>query len=224
MLVFSYGGSLIFSDGGVNANVKKFIEFLGERRALVVVGGGRVAREYQEAARSLGVDGKDDLDSIAISVTRVNASMLQKMASPSRVSPVIPAENVAMKKEAGLYDLVFMGGTVPGQTTDMVALKACAALGEDFLYNLTKVDGVFEEDPSENPDAALIEETSCSELERLWGVEKHEPGLNYPIEPLALSFARDNGIGMAVLNGNDIENLKSLLSGGEWRGTRIRPD
>jgi len=228
MLVVSYGGSLLFDEKGINPSVKDFISFLKKNEAVVVVGGGPVARTYISALRGLGVSRSDRLDLIAIDVTRLNAKLLGHALSSEGVviNGEMPVDEALAAKAAKKAKLILMGGTVPGQTTDMVALKVCAAMGklaERKLYNLTKVDGIFDSNPSENRNAKLIESITCTELERMWNVKEHKPGLNYPIEPQALSFAKDYGIEMFVVNGNDMQNFSALLSGKKWRGTHVLP-
>lgn len=222
MLVVSYGGSLIFGKDGVNDSVKKFLDFLQDKSALVVTGGGTVARDYIKGAKKLGVSDPEVLDLIAIGVTRMNAELLRAALSLKRdgVSTKIPHDPESLQRELESSEVVFMGGTVPGQTTDMVALRACTTIGEKTLYNLTKVDGIFTANPHEDESAELIAQATCSEIEDAWGGARHKPGLNYPIEPQALSFARENGIEMFVLSG-DTDNFKALLEGKDWLGTHL---
>lgn len=223
MLVASYGGSLIFTANGLNPNVEKFVKFLSDKKGIVVTGGGTVARTYIKSAKALGITDHAELDRLAIEVTRLNASLLQRVLSKSNksVSPAIPYDEASLAEEAKKFDLVFMGGTLPGQTTDMVALKLCVALGEKKLYNLTKVDGIYTANPHEDESATLIKKATCSEIVELWGINEHKPGLNYPIEPQALSFAKNHGIEIFILNGNDVKNFENLIAGKDWRGTHL---
>ena len=85
----------------------------------LVVGGGRTAREYIGYARKLGAD-ESYLDEIGISCTRLNA-MLLIAALGEKAAPVVANDFDHALQLAGNYDVVVMGGTHPGHTTDAVA-------------------------------------------------------------------------------------------------------
>src|SRR3989344_9224204 len=81
-IIISLGGSLIIPD-----NID--IEFLKEFKALVlsqiaqgkkfviITGGGKICRRYQEAAKELASPSDEDLDWIGIASLKVNAELMR---------------------------------------------------------------------------------------------------------------------------------------------------
>ncbi len=91
-LVISVGGSLVVPNGGIDtAFLKEFKTLISKNvkhgwRFVIVVGGGGTARQYQQAARSIGKLQRDDIDWLGIHSTRLNShlmrTVLRDMAHP----------------------------------------------------------------------------------------------------------------------------------------------
>src|SRR4030043_1613018 len=102
IIVISVGGSLICPDRIDTEFLKRFKEIIEKhikqgRRFILIAGGGKTARYYQEAARSVASLNKEDLDWIGIHATRINAQLLrtvfQKYAKPKVIkNPIEPVE------------------------------------------------------------------------------------------------------------------------------------
>ena len=77
ILVYSLGGSILA--GRDPASLRKYASALFDlakkHRIYVVVGGGKIAREYIEKARALGAS-EAFCDQIGIEATRLNAALL----------------------------------------------------------------------------------------------------------------------------------------------------
>ena len=80
--VISLGGSIIVPDQVDGSFLKKFREIIvslqGER-FVIICGGGRVCRNYQNAARELAAVSNEDLDWIGIAATRLNAELVRTL-------------------------------------------------------------------------------------------------------------------------------------------------
>ena len=82
-IVMSVGGSLIVPgqiDTTFIANLKTFIDTQTTeygRRFIIIAGGGRTARNYQEAAATVSDLAPDDLDWMGIHATRLNGHLLR---------------------------------------------------------------------------------------------------------------------------------------------------
>ncbi|NTU99420.1 UMP kinase, partial [Candidatus Falkowbacteria bacterium] len=80
--IISLGGSLIVPDQIDTAFLKAFKKLLESRikegeRFILISGGGRTARNYQQAAKSVAKLHDDDVDWLGIHATRINAHLLR---------------------------------------------------------------------------------------------------------------------------------------------------
>ena len=113
------------------------------------------------------------LDEIGIAGTRLNATVLQQVLLEigCDVAPLRPAHTIDDARELlDDHHIVVMGGTVPGHTTDTVAVKLAAAVHARHCIIATNVSHVFTKDPRHHDDAEALTEISLNELEnrRRW--------------------------------------------------------
>jgi uridylate kinase len=224
-IVMSVGGSLIVPDQidtGFLASLKDFIETAvakGDRRFVIIAGGGRTARRYQEAVDSLhGLD-KEDLDWIGIHATRLNGHLLRTIFKDIAYRTMItnPDDILDAPKDARV---IIAAGYRPGASTDLRAIQIAERVGATKVVNLSNIDYVYTADPKTNPTATPITDITWSEFRKLIPSE-WDPGLSSPFDPVAARAAEEKGIEVACLNGAKLEELKKYLDGGEFVGTRI---
>lgn len=187
----------------------------------LVVGGGRVAREYIETARDLGAN-EIALDQIGIDVTRLNARLLiaalEEVAAPT---PFETYEDAAAALRWG--DVPVMGGMIPGQTTDAVGAALAETVDADLLVYATSVAGVYSADPNEDPDATHYDELTTSDLvDIIAGIEMNA-GSNAPVDLPAAKLIQRSGTRTIVLNGADPETVRQAVESGEHDGTEVVP-
>jgi uridylate kinase len=187
---------------------------------LYVVGGGRVARDYIEAARKYGIDNRGQ-DMLGIAATRLNA-LLVELALKKAGIEVIFIENIKDTRRLEQYQVIVTGGTEPGHTTDIVAVQYAAMFGCNWMINITQVGGVYDEDPTKHPDAKLVYAIKGSEIVERWGTS-HQPGMNLPIEPRAVEVARRHGISICII-GPDIRDLEDAILNRRCKGTLVIPE
>jgi len=135
------------------------IEIIRDRVAMddrigLVVGGGAAAREGIALARPI-INSEDRLDRIGIAATRLNAAIVRESLAEAGIpaSGTIPH---SVNEAASLLEerqVVVMGGTRPGHTTDAVAIRLAVAVGAERCVIATNVAKVHESDPSTDPDA-----------------------------------------------------------------------
>jgi uridylate kinase len=108
--------------------------------------------------------------------------------------------------------VVFGAGTGnPYFTTDTAAALRAAESGADLLIKATKVDGVYDDDPEQNPNARRFERLTYLEA------------LNLQVRVMdstAITLCMDNHVPIVVLNLWDPESLERVVSG-EPVGTLI---
>src|SRR3989344_4542348 len=114
--VISLGGSLVTNPFTAD-NIAKYVKILNELKKkcgtlVVVVGGGKPAREYQQVARELGMQDKH-LDQIGTYITHANALML---AHALGANDSILRTDEDLAKQLGKHDVFLCGGTKPGQS------------------------------------------------------------------------------------------------------------
>lgn len=192
------------------------------RRIALVVGGGLPAREGIELARNATTDA-DRLDTVGIAATRLNATILQQILLDigCDVAPEIPTTTQRAADLLEEYHIVLMGGTVPGHTTDAVAVSLARDSSASHVVIATNVSHVYSDDPRSNPDAEAFTMMSFSELVEITGIERAEPGVSAVIDPIAVGLAQSMAMRIAVLDGRELARLEAAIEGKEFEGTII---
>ncbi len=114
------------------------------------------------------------------------------------------------------------GAGQPGPSSDWDATWLAKRLKTTNIVTLKDIDGVYSEDPDKNPNSTRLPNVSWDEYLKIIGnPDKHTPGANLPVDPIAARLAKENKITFYVVSGTDFENLKNLLTGNEYIGTRI---
>ncbi len=192
------------------------------RRIALVVGGGLPAREGIELARNATTN-VDLLDTVGIAATRLNATILQQILLDigCDVAPVIPTTTQEAASLLEEYHIVLMGGTVPGHTTDAVAIALARDSGASHVVIATNVSHVYSKDPRDNTDAEAFTTMSFAQLVDITGIERAEPGVRAVIDPIAVGLAQSMAMRIAVLDGRDLSRLEAAIEGKEFEGTII---
>ncbi|HUV84054.1 MAG TPA: UMP kinase [archaeon] len=221
IIVISIGGSVLISDLDPE-RIYKYAENVKqltiEHTVYVVVGGGRIARDYISAARALGAN-EVECDVIGIDMTRINARLLiaalGKSAYPEPPNSYHDANDAAFSGR-----IVVMGGLIPGQTTDAVSAVLAEYVGADLLINATSVDGVYTSDPNIDKNAKKLTNMTPSELMEIVMKIDMVAGSNSPLDPLAAKIIQRCGIKTVVVDGKDPENIVEAVAG-RHNGTLI---
>jgi len=222
IIVISVGGSLICPDKIDTEFLKRFKVIIDKhlkkgKRFVLIAGGGRIARYYQEAAQSVAGINKEDLDWMGIHATRINAQLLrtvfQKYAKPKIIKH--PNEPFDFKEK-----ILVAAGWKPGNSTDYVAVLLAKSLGVKKVINLSNIDYVYDKDPKKFSDAKPIIKMSWKDFMKKFG-GKWNPGLNTPFDPVASKEAEANQMTVYIINGAKLENLDNILEGKTFIGTEI---
>ncbi len=224
-IVMSVGGSLIVPgaiDTTFLSELKKFIDTettVAGRRFIIIAGGGRTARNYQEAAAAVSELNAEDLDWMGIHATRLNGHLLRTIFRDSahRVMITNPDEILDVPHHE---KVVIASGYRPGSSTDLRAVQIAEKIGATKVINLSNIDYVYTADPRTNPDATAIESISWSEFRGMIPAE-WDPGLSSPFDPIAAKIAERDGIEVAIINGNKLSEVMKYLDGDTFVGTKI---
>jgi uridylate kinase len=220
-IVIALGGSIMYPediDSKFIGNFRKFIEEFARKgyKFVIVVGGGRVARLYQEAAGRVASLADEDKDWLGIHATRMNAHLIRTVFRKI-ANPVIIDTRGKIKELR--YAVTVASGWQPGWSTDYVAM----ALAEDFKASevviMGKPDHVYDKDPGAFRNAKPLPEISWEKYRKLIP-KKWTPGFHSPVDPVAAKLGEEKKIKALVVSG-DLKNLKRLISGADFKGTLV---
>lgn len=226
-IVISVGGSLLVPNGGIDTDfVKKLNVFIREevekgRRFFLVAGGGRLARTYRDAGKSVIGDMSDeDLDWLGIHATRLNAHLLRTVFKDIAHPRILHDYN--KKLHDWKESVVIASGWKPGWSTDYCMVKVAQVYKAQVMINLSNIDWIYDKDPNKYKDAKIIKKLTWEECEDLVG-SKWEPGMNTPFDPVATALAKQLRLTAIVANGHNFSNLKKIIDGDMFEGTVVMP-
>lgn len=187
----------------------------------VVCGAGNIFRARQA---NLGVLGRVTADQVGMLATVMNAAVLRdylraegqraRILTPRAQPPL--AESFARDQALELLKagtvLLFAGGTGnPYFTTDSAAALRALEISADVLLKGTQVDGVYDKDPHQYPDAQRFAHLTYDEvLARKLRV----------MDLTAVTLCAEGNLAMTVFDISDPENLLRVLED-DTLGTRI---
>ena len=210
---------MIAPDGIDTDYLRRFKELMLsiDKRFVIVCGGGKVCRDYQKAASILSQASDTDLDWIGIKATKLNAELVRVIFGDEAFERVLddPEERVKTDKK-----IIIGSGFLPGSSSDKDAVLLAKNFGSGSVINLSNIAYVFDKDPSRFDDAKALHRLSWDELLKITGKE-WSPGKNIPFDPAASILAKEAGIRAAIMDGKNLENLKSYISGRPFEGTII---
>jgi len=220
-IVISLGGSIIVPDKIDVEFLKDFkkviINFVEKgNKAIIVCGGGKTCRRYQEAAATVSNLRNEDLDWIGIHTTRLNAQLIKTLFLGIVNEKVIhnPNEKIDFKEK-----VLIASGWKPGFSTDYDAIRLAHNFNVKTLINISDVPYIYDKEPKNNSNAKPFKKISWKNFRKMVG-DKWDPGLNFPFDPIATKEAEKLKIKVIII-GTDLENLKNLLEEEEFNGTVI---
>lgn len=140
-IIISLGGSVIVPgeiDTGFLRRFKEIVLGMGTTRFVIICGGGKICRQYQDAAKKIADMSSADLDWIGIRATRLNAEMVRATFGDRAYDRVIqdPYEAVDDRKQ-----IIIGAGFEPGSSTDLRAVQVAERFGADRIINMSNREG-----------------------------------------------------------------------------------
>jgi len=221
-IVISLGGSLIVPeeiDVSFLKDFKKLIleQVLKGKKFVIIAGGGKLCRNYNDAAEKITTMSKEDLDWLGIATTRLNAELVRISFGDMAFDKIIMDPDMVPNTDKSI---ILGAGWRPGNSSDLAAVHCAISIGAKKIINLSNTDYVYDSDPKKNPNAKKIEEISWAEYRKLIPKEWN-PGLNSPFDPIASELAEKEGMEVIIMNGKPIENFAKCLNGEKFLGTVI---
>jgi uridylate kinase len=187
----------------------------------IVVGGGNIFRGLAAAAR--GMD-RATGDQIGMLATVMNGLALQdaieRVGIPVRVMSAITMNEIAepyirrravRHLEKGRVTIFVAGTGNPYFTTDTAAALRAVEIGAEVLLKATKVDGVYDSDPVNNPTATRYAHLGYQDLLR---------DQLKVLDAAAVSLCMENELPIIVFDLNEPDNI-TRVARGEPVGTLI---
>ena len=221
-IIVAFGGSIVHPDAIDTAFLKKFRLFIYKSLTkgfsfVIVIGGGKLARNFQMAAAGVTKVSDEDKDWIGIHSTRLHAHLLRTIFRDV-ADHVVVDERHKIKKLS--HRITIASGWRPGWSTDFVAAALAHDFGVDTFIVAGKPAYVYTADPSKNKNARSLKEISWSAYRKLIPKE-WSPGSHAPVDPIAARFAQKNNLKAIIVNGKDLKNFERLLLGKTFEGTII---
>src|SRR3989344_83006 len=215
IIIISLGGSLIVPDEIDVIFLKEFKTLILShvvqgKKFVIITGGGKICRKYQNAAKEVSQLSDYDLDWIGIHSTRFNAEFFRSLFNKQYIEKEIiinPTLPINFTKS-----IVIGAGWEPGNSTDLGAILISKAVGAKKVINLSNTDYVYDSDPKINPTAKKIEKILWKDY-RVLIPKEWSPGLNTPFDPVASKIAEENGVEVVIMNGKPVDNLANYLNG-----------
>ena len=224
-IVIALGGSIIVSDKintGFLGDFREFIlKFLKDgKKFIIVTGGGKIARDYQNAASEIIDLSDEDKDWLGIHATRLNGHLLRAIFFDIAHPVVLDDPTKKIDNESD-YNLFIASGWRPGWSTDYVAALLTKRFGAKRLIIATKISHVYDDDIEKNINAKPLESITWADYRNMVG-DAWIPGMKSPVDPVAAKFCEENGIEAVVAKGTELENLGNVVRGESFTGTTIR--
>lgn len=190
----------------------------------IVIGGGNIFRGV--AASAQGMD-RANADYMGMIATVINSLALQdaleKIGVSTRVQTAIEMREVAevyIRRRAIRHlekrrVVIFAGGTGnPYFTTDTTAALRAMEIHAEVIFKATKVDGIYDKDPTVHPDAQFM-----SDIRYLDVLQKQLAVM----DSTAISLCMDNHMPILVFNLRKWGNIEKAVRG-ENVGTLVHGD
>ena len=180
----------------------------------IVIGGGNIFRGLAGSAR--GMD-RASADYMGMLATVINALALQdaleRLDVMTRVMSAISMQQIAepyIRRRATRHlekarIVIFAAGTGnPFFTTDTAASLRAVEVGAEVILKATTVDGIYDADPKQRPDAKKFGELSYIDV-----LNRHLKVM----DSTAISLCMDNGLPIIVFNLGTRGNIKRAVMG-----------
>lgn len=218
VIVLSLGGSVIVPDdidSDFLKDLKKLIKNNSKKyKFILVTGGGKTARRYQEAAKKFNIS-NTELDWLGIQSTWLNAELVRRILGNLAYKDIVTNPN----NKVNFNNILIAGGWKPGWSTDYDAVILAKNHKAKTVINMTNVEYLHDKDPRKYKDAKKIEKIDWNGFRKIVG-DKWVPGLNVPFDPIAAKLAQKLRLKL-VLVGKNIKNFDNFLKGKKFKGSVV---
>ncbi len=219
-IVIKLGGSIVAPDdvdSKLLTEFKSIIESYVKKgyHFAIIVGGGKVCRNYQNAASKIIGTNPKTLDWLGIEVTKLNAYFVKTIFGELADKKIVTdySKKISTKKP-----ILIGAGYKPDWSTSYDAIMLSKKLGGNELIVLSNISHVYDKDPKKFKDAKPYDNLSWDMMLKICS-GPWTPGLNAPLDPMAASLGAKYKTKVVFLDG--FENLKNYLDKKSFVGTVI---
>ncbi len=205
-VALALGGSIVSEN---IENLEKIIKQLQKisdvcEKVVVVVGAGKLKKYIEYCDEEVS---NAEKDMVGIKATRLNASVLKSYFVDAYKS--IPETFDELKIAVDTHDIVFMGGTEPGHSTDGVSAVCAEIIDADLMVNVTNVNGVLDN----GGKGDKIGQMNFFELREQISSVSCDPG-TYPLmDRTAIEILERSDIKLVVVDGNMPGEIIGAING-----------
>ena len=184
---------------------------------VIVIGGGNIFRGVSGAAKGLDRSSADYMGMLATILNGIAlGDAISKLGQPVAIMSAIDVPCVAemfvrrhaLEHIAAGHIVIAVGGTGnPYYTTDSAAVLRALELQCECVVKGTKVDGIYDKDPSQHPDARKYDILSIDEA--------LSKGLRI-MDQSAIALARDEKLPLFVCRIQDIDRIGTDMIHGTY--------
>ena len=221
-IIIALGGSIIVPDKINTDFLKKFrkliLKFTRQgKKFIIVAGGGRTARLYQNAASKIIKITNEDLDWIGIHATRINAHLLRTIFFKESYPIILdnPYKIVHTRKS-----VIIASGWRPGWSTDYISILLAKRFEAKEAIIAGRPPYVYTKDFLKYRDAKPMKRISWKSYRKIIG-SRWIPGMPAPVDPIGAKLAQKMKLKAIVIQGTNLKNLENLLEGKKFKGTTI---
>jgi uridylate kinase len=221
-IIISLGGSIVAPDEIDIKFLKDFKKLILKQAKLgkkfvIIVGGGKICRNYQNAAQKVCKLSTKQLDWIGIHATHLNASLVREIfGDKAEVKIIKDLENLPKLKK----QIIIGAGTKPGWSTDYDSVFLAKKYKAEIVANLSNIEYVYDKDPKKFKNANPLKNISWPDFLKIIG-KKWEAGMNAPFDPIASRLAKKIELKAVFLKGTNLKNFEKFLKGEKFKGTII---
>ena len=195
------------SAGWVKMGLTRTPDTVSEKQAAAAIGQCELMSMYDKCFMSYGYVAAQVLltkDVVDIPLRRENAQSTFRLLLAWRSIPVVNENDTVS------FEGIKIGGN------DILAAYVASLVNADLLINLSDVDGLFDRNPKDDPDARLIPvvERIDSELESIAGgagTARGTGGMRAKLD--AALICREAGVPMFIANGANPDLLYDFVAG-----------
>jgi len=222
-IVLSLGGSLVNPGAPDTQYVASLVRLLSGMKYKfgIVVGGGKLARQWADAARKKGGN-EFEADEAAIKATKKNAQIVINAIKKDVNVKVCETFDEA-RRQAAKHKFVVMGGTIPGITTDSDAVLLAECLGAKRVLNLSNIDGVYSDNPVRNQNAKKFHRMDYAKMIDLAGKnDMRTAGTHFVFDFLACKLIARSKIEAHFVHGKNLLDVRKAVDGKPHGGTVVK--
>lgn len=214
-------GSL-FNFDSTAKQIKEYVDIITEiseiYQPIIVAGGGKIARFYIKICRDLGLN-ESGLDLTGIMVSQLNANLL--ISGLGDLCYPNPPKNLEEVSLAILSNkIIVTGGLYPGQSTNATSALIAEKSNAFMFFNATDVDGIYDSDPNENPNAKKYTSINVKDCINMLKNERSMAGTYDLMDLISLKVIQRSGL-RAVVFKSTIENIRKCILQKANVGTEI---